>query len=216
MILINNIHYFNQLHIEPDRNSILRRMGYRQKVKFYSQEQQHFLEKGISEGLLLCHPRAAYGRFRITDINFDEVVFGEKVSFRSANLAKLLKNSREVLLMAATVGNEITTRIEKEIAEGEAALGVVLDAVASETADAVLDWMMLFSKQILIREGKHPTKHRFSPGYGDLDLRYQKEIFDLLKLEELSLKLTEKYMLVPEKSVLAIAGIEEGVMRDET
>lgn len=49
---------------------------------------------------------------------------------------------------------------------------------------------------------------RYSPGYGDLPLTNQKIIFDILNLERLGLRITERFMLVPEKSVIAIAGVE--------
>ena len=77
-----------------------------------------------------------------------------------------------------------------------------------ETADAGLDWLMDFINKMLRKEGKKLTEQRFSPGYGDLPLANQRLIYDLLKLERLGLKLTEKCMLIPEKSVLAIAGVE--------
>jgi len=58
------------------------------------------------------------------------------------------------------------------------------------------------------REGKKLTKMRYSPGYGDLPLSNQKLIYDVLNLERLGISITERFMLVPEKSVIAIAGVE--------
>jgi cobalamin-dependent methionine synthase I len=68
--------------------------------------------------------------------------------------------------------------------------------------------MMAFLNRMLAREGRKTTKHRYSPGYGDLSLRHQKIIFDLLDLQRLDLTITPDYILIPEKSVVAIAGIE--------
>jgi cobalamin-dependent methionine synthase I len=59
------------------------------------------------------------------------------------------------------------------------------------------------------RQGKMLTKHRYSPGFGDLPLNYQKDIFSVLELEKFNMSITEKFMLIPEKSVIAIAGIEK-------
>jgi hypothetical protein len=86
---------------------------------------------------------------------------------------------------------------------------LILDSVASQTADAALDWIVQMLNKIFAREGKKLTKHRYSPGFGDLPLSYQKEIFEALKLYKLNMSITEKFMLVPEKSVIAIAGVEE-------
>lgn len=74
--------------------------------------------------------------------------------------------------------------------------------------------MMEFLNKMLRKEGKKLTKHRYSPGYGDLPLLNQRLIYSLLNLERLELKLTDQCMLIPEKSVLAVAGIE-GVVSHE-
>ena len=51
---------------------------------------------------------------------------------------------------------------------------------------------------------------RFSPGYGDLDISHQRAMFDLLELEKrLGLSLTQTHMMLPEKSVTAIAGLSD-------
>jgi len=60
----------------------------------------------------------------------------------------------------------------------------------------------------LRKEGRLLTKHRYSPGYGDLPLEYQKDLFALLQLDKLGVAITERCLLVPEKSVIAISGIE--------
>lgn len=98
--------------------------------------------------------------------------------------------------------------MQKKLKNGSAAAGLIYDAAASIAADGVLDWMMgLIGKTIVIK-GKALTRRRFSPGYGDLDLSHQKIIYDILDLKRLGISLTDKFMLEPEKSVIAIAGIE--------
>jgi cobalamin-dependent methionine synthase I len=78
--------------------------------------------------------------------------------------------------------------------------------VASETADAGLDWIQAFLNSQMAKQGRKLTT-RYSPGYGDLDLSAQKVIYDALKLEKIGISITDRYLLIPEKSVLAIAGI---------
>lgn len=203
-----NIKYFENIPAVPKRNMILTRLGYHHHTTVLDHEHKIFLEKGIQKGLLLCHSKGAFGRFRIINRTPEYVSLENGDNLVSAKLSKLLENSNEVVLMSSTVGSDIVKNISLEIEEGNASLGIILDAVASETADSGLDWMMDFINKLLVREGKHLTKYRYSPGYGDLPLSNQKIIYDALHLDRLNLKLTEKYMLIPEKSVLAIAGIE--------
>ena len=49
---------------------------------------------------------------------------------------------------------------------------------------------------------------RFSPGYGDFLLENQRDFFELLKIGDFGVKLTERYIFIPEKTVTAIAGVE--------
>ncbi|HBF33507.1 TPA: methionine synthase, partial [Candidatus Sumerlaeota bacterium] len=74
--------------------------------------------------------------------------------------------------------------------------------------DAGLDWLEEFVEKLLAREGRCLTRRRYSPGYGDLALSNQKIIYDALGLQKFGLELTERFLLIPEKSVLAIAGVE--------
>ncbi len=199
---------FEIIPAKPDWNLVLARLGYRKNYTQIDSVVQKKLEQGFKDGNLYCRSKGAAGRFLITESRESSVTIETGLLFESKNLARFLGNCRELVLLAATVGKEVIERIDFEIEQGDVAYGAILDAVASETADAGLDWIMEFMNKILRHEGKKTTKHRYSPGYGDLNLGYQRAIFDLLDLGKLDLKLTEKQMLIPEKSVIAIAGIE--------
>lgn len=187
---------------------IFTRLGYRKTTTLIDKAYKKKLESSIKTGLSLCDTKGVFQRCEIISKDVEFVELGNGAIFQSASLSKLLENSQELVLMAATVGSGIVERISKEIKSGDAAFGVVLDAVASETADSALDWMMNFINRMMMREARRLTRMRYSPGYGDLPLSCQKIIFDMLELDRLDLNITEKFMLVPEKSVIAIAGVE--------
>lgn len=204
----DRLKFINYIPAKPDEGMILTRLGYKKTKTILSGEYKENLDRQISHGLMLCNTKGVYGRFRLIQRNDVYVEIENGVRFYSHSLSELLKNSHEVLLMASTVGVDIVLKIEELIKENNASHALVLDAVASETADVGLDFIMDFLSKLLIREGKKLTKMRYSPGYGDLLLQNQKLIYDSLKLEKLNISITEKYILVPEKSVIAIAGIE--------
>ncbi len=205
----SKIKYFDNIPAAPKRELILTRLGYKKGVTELNTYDTTLVEEGIRQGEYLCKPAGAYLIVPVTSIKGSVVTLENGISFDSSGLTKLLLNSKSVVLMAATVGREVTDKVFNDIEKGNAANGLIIDSVASQTADAALDWMVQLLRKILIREGKVLTRHRYSPGYGDLPLSYQKVIFDLLQLEKLNIALTEKFMLMPEKSVLAIAGIED-------
>lgn len=199
---------FENIPARPNRNFVLARLGYKKNFTQIDPAIQEKLEQAFKDGNFLCRSKGAAGRFLITERREDSVTIETGLVFESKYLARFLENCGELVLLAATVGKEVVERIGFEVEQGDVAYGAILDAVASETADAGLDWIMEFMNKILRREAKKITEHRFSPGYGDLNLVYQKAIFDLLDLGKLDLELTEKQILIPEKSVIAIAGIE--------
>ena len=202
------VKYLAHITVAPKRRRILVRLGYQENMTILDDDQSRFIDQAMKQGLLLCQVKGAFGRFRIVRRSPSATALENGSVFESAALAKMLNASDEVVLMASTAGKEITDRISAEIDQGNPTLGVVFDAVASQAADAGLDAIAVILNTMLRKEGKRLLRRRFSPGYGDLSLHNQRTIFDLLSLERLSLKITETMMLVPEKSVLAITGIE--------
>lgn len=203
------IHYFEHIPAEPKRETVLTRLGYRKSSTILDRKNEELLEYGIREGNLLCRPKGVFCRLKIIDRNINLVILENNIELVSSSLANMLENCGEVILMCSTVGREVTERISYEVTNGNAALGLIIDSVASQKADACLDWMVNFVNKTLQKEGKILTSKRYSPGYGDFPLVNQRIMYNILKLEKLDLTLTEKYMLVPEKSVTAIAGIKE-------
>lgn len=208
-ILNNKIKYFDNIPAVPGKDRILSRLGYQNGVTVLNAGNMLLIEECIMLGSGLCKPAGAYLKIPISSRDTSGVMLDNGISFKSKSLSKLLEDSHSVVLMAATVGQDVTKRVFNEIEKGNAAAGLILDSVASQTADAALDWLMLMLNKMLTREGKKLTRHRYSPGFGDLPLSYQKAIFETLQLDRLNIALTEKFMLVPEKSVIAIAGVEE-------
>lgn len=200
--------FFNSMTAVPARSMVLARLGHRKNKTVLKDSDRQVLEKGIRKALMLCDTHGAALRLPIISNDGSSIELDKGIVIESAGLAGLLKNSTEAVLMASTVGRKVVDAVLSEIEDGSAALGVVMDAYAAQKADAGLDWIMDYVRKVVVREGGNTTKHRYSPGYGDLGLEYQKVFFELLDLSRMGLSLTEKNMLVPEKSVIAVAGIE--------
>lgn len=123
-------------------------------------------------------------------------------------LAKMLKDSALVYLMCSTIPKKDVGRINEAIEKGQGLTALVYDAYASELADGALDIMMQGRNGILRRTGQKLTAKRFSAGYGDLDIKYQGVFYDLLQMKTLGVDINDSFLLIPEKSVIAIAGVE--------
>lgn len=201
---------FKQLPVELPRLNILKRMGYNRHLSIVPPAHAARLDRLIDDAFVLCQPMGRLLILPVTGRSEEELILGETMVLRSASLAKLLLESNEAVLMAVTVGAEVVRETTALVNAGAGADALVYDAVASEVTDAGLDWLQTMLARELPRRGLRQTKHRFSPGYGDLGLEAQAEIFRLLRLDELGLNLNEHYIMHPEKSVTAIVGLEPG------
>ena len=198
--------YFGHIPSRLDVGMVLTRLGYRKTTTVISEEYRKTIDAMIEEGLMLCNIQGVYGRYEIKSHEENGIKIFDDIFLESKSLSKLLENSMEVVFMATTLGSGIIKKIQQEIKNENADFALILDSLASQIVDAGLDWMVEFINKEIRREGKKLTKSRYSPGYGDLYCLIKNNIryFKLKKLEIAY----GKYMLIPEKSVIAIAGIE--------
>lgn len=204
---MGNVKYFESIQaMAPDLN-ILFRMGYKSGITQVPREQQEQIAGWMRLARNLCTVKGAYTIVKIKKTDNDTVELENGIKLKSGQLSALLMNSKELIIMAATCGATPVAEAQKQMAEGRPAYAIVIDAVASETADAGLDWIQDFVTAIERKNGRKVTR-RFSPGYGGLDLSAQKPLFSELQLENIGITITDKFILIPEKSVIAVAGIE--------
>jgi len=200
--------YFEPISVTLPKNRIYSRLGYAQGLTKVDQRQKKNIEASIEEAWGLLDLKGAGLRVAVNKITPSEVILSSGKVFNSESLAEFLKGSEEILLTAATAGSKIVKAIKDKSAQKDITSGVIYDAVASETADAALSWVVDYFSQGLRRENKGLTLQRFSCGYGDFSLENQKIIYEMLGLKKLGVELTETYMLVPEKSVTAVSGVK--------
>jgi len=203
-----DVKYFEHIPVEPNRNLILARLGYRKGITAISEKDDMFIAAAVKRALLLCNVRGAFCLCSIYERSANRIVLENGIELISEKLSAFLCHSHEAVLMSSTAGKEICDKIAGAMNNGDAPTGLVFDAVASQVADAALDWMMNFINKTIKMKGKTLTRRRFSPGYGDFGLFHQKVIYDILNLKRIDISITEKFMLEPEKSVIAMAGIE--------
>lgn len=148
--------------------------------------------------------RVCYRRLPMT-ITGDICDFGE-FQLASHHLSINLHGCREVILFAATIGVAVDRLIAKygRISPTKALL---FQAIGAERIEALCD---AFCRDVA-EELESGLKPRFSPGYGDLPLESQREIFAQLDCSrQIGLSLTESLLMTPTKSVTAFVGIHNG------
>lgn len=200
--------FFDSIIIETPKNRIYSRLGYAKGKTNLAESQKEKVERYIEEALTFINLRGVALRLSIEAMNSSEVRLKGGVCFNSKALIKALDGCKELLIMGTTAGKGVMKAIADNSTAGDITSSVIFDAVASEMADAALDWIMNYFNRQLIRENKHFARMRFSAGYGDFSLDSQKLIYDILRMERIGVTLTKEYIFVPEKSVTAVIGIK--------
>jgi hypothetical protein len=199
--------FLNSIPVSLPRERIYKRLGARPQVTKINVQQRKRVEADIEEAAALIDLKGVARKAGIKEKSSSEIVLCGGITLPSKHLAALLGDCQQVLFMGAGAGKKIVESIKQNTRTADLSRGVVFDAVASEVVDSALDWMMSYFNQELRRQNRCLTRRRFSAGYGDFLLKNQKVIYNILELEKLGISLTEEYMLVPEKSVTALAGI---------
>ena len=189
----------------PGRKTLMRRLG-AQKADL-SVQLEDDINSYIKKAQAIFSVRGRAEVFGIRHAAADKIIL-EGHEIVSPMLSRLLGGSEKVYLMCTTIPKKDVEKIHEAMGDGEGLKALVLDAYASEYVDGALDVIMDKKNMMLKRMGQKLTKRRFSAGYGDLDIRYQKVFYDLLQMQTLDVEMNEKYLLIPEKSVIAIAGVE--------
>ncbi|MBQ8504362.1 MAG: hypothetical protein IJ491_08835 [Clostridia bacterium] len=186
--------------IEVDKKQALRFMGCKQEI--ISEDFDELYNECLELYLASADLKAVV---RKTDVSFQD---GNKIKFdfgtiESESLKKNLRGCKSAYVFAATAGSEVDRQIKKlsVMSDGKA---MILSCIASSGIEC---WCDFINDEMARNKVLRP---RFSPGYGDVSLCVQKDIFDFLDVNrKLGMSLTEALMMVPVKSVTAIVGIVE-------
>ena len=86
---------------------------------------------------------------------------------------------------------------------------VILQACAATVIEAYCDEQQDFMKEEADKQGLY-LRPRFSPGYGDFPLTYQKDLLGVLNCQKrIGLTVMDSLILAPSKSVTAVIGLTE-------
>lgn len=120
----------------------------------------------------------------------------------SAGLVKCLQNCDKAIVFAASAGVGVDRLIQK-YSRLSPAKAIFLNAAGSEAVEALCDRFCRDMEQAC-----GALRPRFSPGYGDLPLSIQRDIFAALSCtKNIGVSLSDDCFMTPTKSVTAIAGV---------
>ncbi|HEQ72297.1 MAG TPA: hypothetical protein ENN69_07400 [Spirochaetia bacterium] len=214
---MTKVDLFSHIRVPLPFERVLRRLGYRSGTTTVQPGRLDQIRQAAEEAFTLLELQGV-GRMTFLDHSKAGVIrLADGYEIESAGLSRFLQGSTRVLLMGATAGNAVMEAIRERTEKGRLDEAAVIDAAASEMVDDALDWIMDYYRNRLRPDSATVSRRRYSAGYGDFDLFHQAYFVRSLSLEKLGVSVTERFLLLPEKSVTALASVERiGYNREET
>ena len=133
----------------------------------------------------------------------DDICNFEFCSVKSQALSAVLSGCNEAIFIAVSSGID-TDRLISRTNIQSPAQAFMLDAIGSAMIESCADYIC----NIISKE--HTCTKRFSPGYADLPIEFQKDMLNRLNAEStVGITLSDKLMMIPMKSITAVMGIRK-------
>lgn len=187
--------------IEVSRPEIWRYLGYRGTEP--DETVKDLIEESLSELEKAAVPRQVSRRVSCT-IDGDLLTLGG-ISVKSRSLAEHLSGCEEAFLFAATIGTGID-RLIRKYSRLQVSKAAVMQSAAAAMVESWCDSCQQELEQNL-SEGIY-LRPRYSPGYGDFPLSFQRPLLDALEAgKRIGIELTDSMLMIPSKSVSAVIGL---------
>ncbi|MFH1862602.1 MAG: vitamin B12 dependent-methionine synthase activation domain-containing protein [bacterium] len=197
----------NHLSAEPDSKQTYARMGFKPGWSEIPPNMKELVKEAIQTGRSLLTPLACFTHLPIQRLDHDSIELSNDFTIRSRKVAQWMMGCMGIYLAAVTIGSKLDARVAELSEKGEITKAFLLNAYGAEAAEALMGEL---SKEItrLTKEQNFATTKRYSPGYGDWDISAQLSLLEIVQAQEIGIRLTEQYMMIPEKSVSAIIGVK--------
>lgn len=163
-------------------------------------------ERAIAEVAACAQEKCVEASARLIRENGTIRVENTMLELPGRDIADLLEGSDAVYYFCATIGAEVDRAVER-LKLSDLTLAYAVDLCAGLWVDAYCDELENAQRKRVKEKGLSLTS-RFSCGYGDLPLALQVEFIEALKADKfLGVRLTSGGMMIPSKTVTAIAGI---------
>ena len=195
--------------MEISEKEVLRYLGFRQHTP--DENTLRFICAVESALQTEIRPKSIYGEFPLAFLSKREVKIGDKV-FESEKLRRHLNGCERILVFAATLGAGADSLLRRYSATDRAKAAVAQAALAAAT-ESYCDEVCA---EIAKKENKNGwyLRPRFSPGYGDMALTAQRDLFSLLEItKRTGIVLTQSCLMLPTKSVTAFIGLTRDAQR---
>jgi hypothetical protein len=195
----------NNLPAIPELKQVYARMGFKPQKADIPASLRELVEEAVNRGRDLIATKACYD-FRTIRVNPpDSLEIQGGFVIHSRKVGAWMAGCEGLYLMVVTLGAALDAEVSRLSQAGDMTRAFLLNAYGAEAAEALMEGLHQQISRKAASESFSITK-RYSPGYGDWPITAQKDLLGLLQAENIGIILTESCLMIPEKSVSAIAG----------
>ncbi|MCL0094582.1 hypothetical protein M1N58_01605 [Dehalococcoidales bacterium] len=195
----------NGIDIEINRKQVCHYVGYGADYKL-SARISSLINEYVENAYHLIEPSYSCVIRDIKLVKGSIAVIEGSIIFQSEVIARLLEQCHKAAVFLVTIGKHLEEMACLLAEDGLILQAAVLDAIGSVAVEKVADFVQSKVGEVANAYGL-VTSRRFSPGYCDWDIAQQKTVFLAVGGEAMGICLTERWLMIPQKSVSGIIGI---------
>jgi len=202
------------IKLNIDRKEVLRYQGYsKKKVKKPNRNILQITEEEINRGYSLFKLRGIYSLIKIISFTSKgKINLENELVFRfSKSIIDQLKGASYLLVGVVTIGDFLEKKVSKLFSQGEYPRALALDAVGTVAVEDFSRRVRKLARQEVKEQGFKTSKH-FSPGYGGWEVSQQDITFKSIPADNIGVRLTKGYMMLPQKSLSWAIGIGKEII----
>ena len=211
---MRNMKIIKDIKLNIDKEEVLRYQGYsRKEIKEPNQNILQITEEEINRGYNIFRHQGIYSLIKITCFTSKgRINLENEFVFRfSKSVINQLKGASHLLIGVVTIGDCLEKKVSELFSQGEYPRALALDAVGTVAVEDFSREVRKLARQEEKEQGFKTSRH-FSPGYGGWEVSQQDIIFKSISADNIGVRLTEGYMMLPQKSLSWIIGVGKEII----
>ncbi|MCX5678670.1 MAG: hypothetical protein NTY76_06135 [Candidatus Omnitrophica bacterium] len=163
-------------------------------------------DESIDKARRLARPKAIFTKKAVLSYNTDSIKLAGGAEFSGKTISSYIKPAQSIYIFLVTIGPAIENEASRLMKTGESLSGYLLDRASSFAVESLADKLENHLRKEYRSKDKSVSM-RLSPGYCDWPIEEQAKFDRMLDFSKIGVRLTESYMMIPQKSISGLIGI---------
>lgn len=199
---------FNDVKLYIEEREILRLLGYK------NNKPNEEIYEAVKEEIKKCgeyiFPAVYFNKIDIKSIDNNHVILNNDIIIESDFVAKKLKGCKYIMIVIATIGDEIAKEEKEAFDEDDYLRGMIIDNIGTAALNYISKafWNKIIAD---MKDTNMGITSRLSPGDNGWPVEEQIKVFKSMGESFREVKLSENFLMNPVKSTSNIYGFGENI-----